>query len=65
MKNKDFDCVEMKNRIQAELLREYEGLTDEQIQERRRQRIESDPILGPFMRRVGAKGRERETASKR
>jgi hypothetical protein len=31
-----FNCIEMKNRIQASLLREYEGLTAE---EERRKRI--------------------------
>ncbi len=30
-KVKDFDCVEMKNRIQAELLEHYRGMTDEEI----------------------------------
>ena len=32
-KTKTFDCVEMKNKIQARLAEEYRGLTDE---ERRR-----------------------------
>ena len=37
MNNKEeFDCVEMKNRIQAELLNENEGLTAE---EERRKRL--------------------------
>lgn len=33
-KAKKFDCVKMKNDIQARLAEEYRGLTDEQIQER-------------------------------
>ena len=28
---KDFDCVEMKNEIQARLLREWEGMTSSEI----------------------------------
>ena len=34
-KTKTFDCVEMKNKIQAQLAAEYRGLTDEE----RRRRI--------------------------
>jgi len=30
MKTKKFDCVRMKNEIQAKLLRQYAGLSDEQ-----------------------------------
>lgn len=30
MRNKSFDCVEMKNEIQQELALEYKGLTDEE-----------------------------------
>jgi len=32
---REFDCIEMKNRIQEELLREYEGLTAEQERRKR------------------------------
>jgi len=31
-KNKEFDCVEMKNSIQAQLLKEWEGMSDEEIE---------------------------------
>ena len=29
--NKDFDCVEMKNEIQARLLKEWEGMSSSEI----------------------------------
>ena len=37
-----FDPVAMKRRIQAEIRRENEGMTNEQIRERRRQAVERD-----------------------
>lgn len=40
-KKKDFDCVEMKNQIQAQIARENEGLTDEEIREKRRLFLET------------------------
>ena len=36
---KRFDCVKMKNDIQARLAEEYRGLTDEQIRERIRRKL--------------------------
>ena len=51
-KPKKFDCVKMKHDIQAKLMREDEGLSDEEIDKRRRQKIESNPILGPLYRRM-------------
>lgn len=38
MVEKKFDCVEMKERIQEHLLREYEGLSAEEV---RRKRLEN------------------------
>lgn len=45
-KVKEFDCVEMKNRIQQELEREYAGLTDEERRALRRHKLETsdDPV---------------------
>ena len=40
-RNKSFDCVEMKNAIQAQLGEEYEGLTPEQVRKRRQERLAS------------------------
>ena len=34
-----FDCVEMKNHIQAKLLREYEGLTPDEERRKRLQKL--------------------------
>lgn len=38
-KAKEFDCVRMKDEIQARLMREYKGLTDEQIRRRRARKL--------------------------
>jgi hypothetical protein len=38
-KAKAFDCVQMKDEIQARLLREYKGMTDEQIRRRRARKL--------------------------
>lgn len=54
-KVKNFDCVEMKNEIQARLLKRYEGMTEEEIQEDQRRRILVNPILGPIFRRLTGK----------
>ena len=48
---KTFDCVEMKNTIQRRLQAEEENLTEADKAQRRRQRIETDPILGPWVSR--------------
>jgi hypothetical protein len=46
---KDFDCVEMKNRIQAQLLDAFKGLTPEEERELRRKMIAEDPILSHLL----------------
>ena len=51
-KVKSFDCVEMKNEIQREMLEKYEGLSPEEIREEQRSAIEKDPILGPLYREM-------------
>lgn len=51
-KVKNFDCVEMKNRIQAELLERYEGKTREEIRADQDARLFDDPVLGPLYRRL-------------
>jgi len=43
----------MKDDIQRRLLKEYEGLS---LEERRRlikERVDADPILGPFWKKIG------------
>lgn len=46
MKNKPFDCVTMKNEIQAKLLEEHKGLSDDEIARRRKVWLETsnDPL---------------------
>jgi hypothetical protein len=38
-KAREFDCVRLKDEIQARLMREYKGLTDEQIRRRRARKL--------------------------
>jgi hypothetical protein len=38
---KAFDAVEMKNRVQAQLRKEHEGLSDEEVERRRRVWLET------------------------
>jgi hypothetical protein len=56
-KKKDFDCVEMKWKIQQDLLREEQDLGREEAKKRRRQRVLDDPILGPFLAKLTTKSR--------
>ena len=46
MKQKDFDCVQMKWDIQQKLLEEERQLGRED------ERVRNNPILGPFLRRL-------------
>ena len=48
-KPKEFDCVEMKWRIQQLLLREEEELGREEARRRQWRRVAEDPILGPYL----------------
>ncbi len=40
-REKSFDCVEMKNAVQKQLNKEYDGLTDEEIRKRRLHKLET------------------------
>lgn len=51
MKKKDFDCVEMKARIQADLMKRMEGMSYEEEQKFSDELISSDPILARFWAR--------------
>ncbi len=52
-KQKQFDCVQMKNAIQARRRQEYAGLTDEQVRERIAQRLaDSDDIVARKWRKI-------------
>jgi hypothetical protein len=48
-KKKAFDCVEMKNRIQAKLRREEAKYGPEEAAKRRWQRVMENPILAKFV----------------
>ena len=50
MKNRGFDCVEMKWDIQQQILAEFSGVPEAQAREIQMQRVMEDPILGPFCR---------------
>ena len=58
MKNKSFDCVEMKNEIQRKLQAEYEGMSLEERNALMEKRILSNPALAPLF--LGSKERERQ-----
>ena len=57
-KPKTFDCVAMKNAIQAEMLKRQEGLSEEEIHRRRHEWLATsqDPIARKW-RSLGAKAR--------
>lgn len=61
-RDKDFDCVEMKWEIQRRLHEEFAGMSPEEARHATRNRIEQDPVLGPFLREV--KNAEPRTARK-
>jgi hypothetical protein len=48
---KKFDCVQMKHEIQKKIMKEMEGLSQEEIDRRTEESIMADPILGPFLRK--------------
>jgi len=47
-----FDCVQMKWAIHERLQKEFADLTPEQRRRALQERVEQDPILGPFLRNV-------------
>lgn len=52
---KTFDCVKMKNDIQAKRQAEFAGMTLEEQKAVMNKRLMSSPILGPMYRRLLAK----------
>ena len=65
MKKKDFDCVEMKARIQADLLKRMEGMTFEETRRFTEEMIASDPILARFRAEARIVGAEPSPAKER
>ena len=54
-RQKSFDCVKMKNTIQAALRKKYEGLDDAEIARRRRQWLQtSDSSVAKWWRSIRA-----------
>ncbi len=52
MKNKRFDCVRMKWDIQRKQREELAGMSEADQRRIQAERIQADPILGPFIQRV-------------
>lgn len=64
MKNKDFDCVEMKNKIQEKLIEERKQYaSDEEYQKVLQERLLNDPKYGDFYKKLlASKNRKKEAA---
>lgn len=54
MKNKKFDCVQMKWDIQQEISREFSGISDEEAHKIQLARVMQSPTLGPFCKKVSS-----------
>ena len=52
MRNKTFDCVEMKWEIQQQMRKEFEGIPEAEAREMQMRQVAEDPILGPFLKRL-------------
>ena len=63
-KAKAFDCVRMKDEIQARLLREYKGMTDEQVRRRRARKLAtSQSPIAKLWRELQARDKEQAKAA--
>lgn len=52
MKNKKFDCVQMKWDIQRQILKEFSGVSDEEAHKIQMAKVMQNPALGPFCKKV-------------
>jgi hypothetical protein len=52
MKQKTFDCVRMKWEIQQKQREAFAGVSDDDRRRILAERAATDPILGPFLKRV-------------
>ena len=59
MENTDFDCVEMKQKIQRRIIDETQGLSWDEYCRKTEALILANPILGPILERA----REKHTAA--
>ena len=58
-KQKEFDCVRLKDEIQAKLTREWRGLTDEEVRVRIRQKLAaSKSPIAKLWRKLTARGKK-------
>jgi hypothetical protein len=53
-RNKKFDCIRMKRDIQDRIAEEFAGVSPEKARKIQREQVESDPILGPFLKQIRA-----------
>jgi len=51
-KEKQFDCVRMKDEIQQKILAERKALGAEEQRKRAHERIAANPVLGPIWQRT-------------
>ncbi len=51
-KKKSFDCVQMKWDIQKKIADEFKGMPEDKARAIQNKRVESDPILGPFLKKL-------------
>lgn len=62
-KTKTFDCIKFKEETQARLIREYKGLTHEQIIRRMRRKLEtSNSPIAQFWRKLQARDEKKAKA---
>jgi hypothetical protein len=63
-KPKEFDCVQFKDELQARLMREYKGLTDEQIRRRRARKLAtSQTPIAKLWRKLLARDKKQAKAA--
>ncbi len=54
MKNKKFDCVQMKWDIQRKIAKEFSGISEQQAHKIQMSRVMQSPTLGPFCKKVAS-----------
>ena len=64
-KNKTFDCVEMKHRIQDSILKELADLSPAERRRKTQELIESDPILARVWRNAPRVPEQRKPPAQR
>jgi len=63
-KPKEFDCIQFKDELQARLMREYKGLTDEQIRRRRARKLAtSQTPIAKLWRKLQARDKKAAKAA--